>query len=137
MIVELARVVEKPKQQMKEMLGVGLAADVSAQKIRNWSDEFLAHFLEAGNRSVMGEQPRAKTKRMGVLGAERSTVEGHRITRWPEALPHYTVDLERVLPQLQGMKNGVILIGNYLGDIGLARILERAARLPEEIRGAK
>jgi protoporphyrinogen oxidase len=72
-------------------------------------------------------------ERRTVLGAQGSDIEGYRITRWPKALPHYTIELERNLPGLQGLRNGVILIGNYLGDIGLARILERASRLPDEI----
>lgn len=45
------------------------------------------------------------------------------ITRWPEALPHYTCHLEKVLLDLSPeIKNH--LIGNYLGKIGLSQILE-------------
>lgn len=57
----------------------------------------------------------------------------HVVTRWPAALPHYTTELEKALPRLNGVDNNVILIGNYLGQIGLAKILERAERLPFEI----
>jgi len=58
---------------------------------------------------------------------------GARITRWPAALPHYTVELEDALPEMRGLRRNVVLIGNYLGEIGLARILERASRLPMEV----
>jgi protoporphyrinogen/coproporphyrinogen III oxidase len=58
---------------------------------------------------------------------------GGRITRWPRALPHYTVDLERRMAQIRQNRFGVFLVGNYLGDIGLAKILERARQLPKEI----
>ncbi|MES2965390.1 MAG: hypothetical protein V4760_16025 [Bdellovibrionota bacterium] len=55
------------------------------------------------------------------------------ITRWPHAIPHYTIELEMTLPLLQSVERNVWLVGNYLGQIGLSKILERASRLPAEI----
>jgi oxygen-dependent protoporphyrinogen oxidase len=55
------------------------------------------------------------------------------ITRWPKALPHYTLELEKIVPGLQGVEKNVILIGNYLGQIGLSKILDRARELPYEL----
>ncbi|HSQ24936.1 MAG TPA: FAD-dependent oxidoreductase, partial [Pyrinomonadaceae bacterium] len=49
------------------------------------------------------------------------------VTRWPNALPHYSIELERVLGTLPSPPDNVALVGNYLGRIGLAKILERAA----------
>lgn len=60
--------------------------------------------------------------------------KGVRMTRWPRALPHYTVEVEALLPHLSGLRENVVLIGNYLGQIGLAKILESALHLPHEIR---
>jgi protoporphyrinogen oxidase len=57
----------------------------------------------------------------------------YRITRWPKALPHYTADLERALPELRGLRQNTVLIGNYVQGIGLGKILEAAALLPEEL----
>ena len=56
------------------------------------------------------------------------------ITRWPNALPHYSVDLERILTTLPPPPPNVVLVGNYLGRIGLGKILERAACVAEEFR---
>jgi len=55
------------------------------------------------------------------------------ITRWPNSLPHYSVDLERTLLRLAAPPPNVALVGNYLGKIGLAKILERAAYVVENI----
>lgn len=55
------------------------------------------------------------------------------ITRWPNALPHYTVELERTLSQMPAPPPNVALVGNYLGRIGLAKILERAAYVVEQV----
>ena len=54
-------------------------------------------------------------------------------TRWEKGIPHYTLELERNIGALQGFDNNVILMGNYLGELGLAKILDRALRLPLQI----
>lgn len=57
------------------------------------------------------------------------------ICRWPKAIPHYTVDLEFLLKELEKRKfreKHFSLFGTYLGDLGLARILPRAERFVEE-----
>jgi protoporphyrinogen/coproporphyrinogen III oxidase len=55
------------------------------------------------------------------------------ITRWPTALPHYSIELERTLARLPAPPPNVALVGNYLGRIGLAKILERAAYVVENV----
>ncbi|MFY9622737.1 MAG: FAD-dependent oxidoreductase [Pyrinomonadaceae bacterium] len=55
------------------------------------------------------------------------------IKRWPNALPHYTIDLESTLMKLPQPPPNIALVGNYLGRIGLAKILERAAYVVDKI----
>lgn len=55
-----------------------------------------------------------------------------KITRWPKGLPHYTIEHEKLLTQLKPMQ-GVSLHGNYLGSLGLSRILEKSAHLADKI----
>jgi oxygen-dependent protoporphyrinogen oxidase len=69
-----------------------------------------------------------------TIAAERQRFYGRHdealqieVTRWPRALPHYTIELERILTTLPAPPPGIQLVGNYLGRIGLAKILERAA----------
>jgi oxygen-dependent protoporphyrinogen oxidase len=57
-------------------------------------------------------------------------------TRWPNALPHYSVGLEKILSQLPAPPPNIALVGNYLGRIGLAKILERAAWVVENVARA-
>jgi oxygen-dependent protoporphyrinogen oxidase len=73
-----------------------------------------------------------------LIVSERERFYGHRddpmdihITRWPNALPHYSIDLERILMTLPPPPPNIALVGNYLGRIGLAKILERAAVVAE------
>jgi oxygen-dependent protoporphyrinogen oxidase len=69
-----------------------------------------------------------------VIAAERQRFYGRHdeavqihVTRWPRALPHYTIGLEKMLTTLSALPSNIHLVGNYLGRIGLAKILERAA----------
>lgn len=55
------------------------------------------------------------------------------ITRRPKALPHYTVEWEEVLQQLQ-VPSPLYLHGNYLGGLGLGRLLRRSHSLARTIK---
>jgi oxygen-dependent protoporphyrinogen oxidase len=61
---------------------------------------------------------------------------GIHLTSWPAALPHYSIDLERILTQLPPPPPNVALVGNYLGRIGLAKLIERAAFVAREFRSS-
>ncbi|HXM47134.1 MAG TPA: FAD-dependent oxidoreductase [Pyrinomonadaceae bacterium] len=61
---------------------------------------------------------------------------GIHLTNWPEALPHYSIDLERILTKLPAPPANVALVGNYLGRIGLAKLIERAAFVARDFRGS-
>ena len=50
-------------------------------------------------------------------------------TYWPEALPHYSIDLERLLMNFPSWPSDLALVGNYLGGIGLSQIIDRAAHV--------
>jgi protoporphyrinogen/coproporphyrinogen III oxidase len=68
-----------------------------------------------------------------LVGAEEALLSAH-VTRWPQALPHYTLALERVLTTLPPLPAQLALVGNYLGQIGLARIIDRAARVAAQFK---
>lgn len=62
-----------------------------------------------------------------------------RIHRWPQGLPDYNTDLEQVLEQLRPKlhdlerQKRIYVLGNYLGGIGLSKILDRAEELIERL----
>ena len=65
-------------------------------------------------------------ERRRFYGRNDKSLECH-FTRWPKTLPHYSIELERILSTLPPPPVNVALVGNYLGRIGLGKILERAA----------
>ncbi len=67
-------------------------------------------------------------EREQLYGRHEEALDVH-LTRWPEALPHYSIELERVLTTLPALPRDVGLVGNYLGRIGLTGMVERAARV--------
>ena len=75
-----------------------------------------------------------------TIAAERGRFYGRRdealdtrVTRWPSAIPHYTIELEKILTALPSPPKNLALVGNYLGRVGLAKILERAAFVADEL----
>ncbi len=67
-----------------------------------------------------------------LTGQAESPVSVH-LTRWPQALPHYDLNLERSLEEMPKLPDKIVLAGNYLGKIGLARLLDRSAAAAVEI----
>lgn len=72
--------------------------------------------------------------------ADRRRLHGHtappltyQITRWQRAIPHYTCEWEEALRELKS-EPPLYLHGNYLGQLGLSRILSRSVSLAAEIK---
>lgn len=70
-----------------------------------------------------------RSERARLLG-ENADLLHSEITRWPRAIPHYNLALEKSLESLAPFAEGPYrLFGTYLGDLGLARVLVRAEEL--------
>ena len=92
------------------------ASAIDAAELMTYSDEKLLALILEERRSAFGRNDEPA---------------GFSVTRWREAIPHYTVDLEAVLPRLEQGAPNLFLHGNYMGHIGLAKILDRASALPD------
>lgn len=72
-------------------------------------------------------------ERFQVLRNKESIVD-YRINRWKNALPLYDLELEKALKELKKHSSKKLYLhGNYLGGIGLSKILERSYDLAKEI----
>jgi len=57
----------------------------------------------------------------------------YRVNVWPQAIPLYGIELEKSMGGLKQGLDGVYLMGNYLGEIGLNRLFHRAKDLAKEV----
>lgn len=76
-----------------------------------------------------------------LIADEREKFYGQRneplavyVNRRRAAIPHYTIELERILTSLPAPPPNIALVGNYLGRIGLAKLIERAAVVAAEMQ---
>lgn len=60
-------------------------------------------------------------------------IHAHHVKVWPQALPHYTTDLEAQIEHLEDRNSKVYLHGNYLGALGLTALLEKSFKLAETL----
>ena len=131
-----------PPCEKRPVLGVLIPTDIFPNRSRDFVAETWmlggapgattadpAALLKSSDEEIVAIILRERERAFGKV----ANPVGFAITRWPRAIPHYTTDLERALPRLLQGADNVFLHGNYLGQIGLAKILERASGLPEEV----
>ena len=73
-----------------------------------------------------------QSDRTRLMNARHALAKYH-IYRWPEAIPSYDLNLELFL-EAWSQKKPVFLHGNYLGEIGLGKILCKSKALAEIIQ---
>jgi protoporphyrinogen/coproporphyrinogen III oxidase len=77
-------------------------------------------------------------KEREILFGKREDCQQISVTRWPKALPHYSLEHREILEKLKQQEvesenKGLYLHGNYLGGIGLSQILQQSDELAERI----
>lgn len=95
-----------------------LGGATGSQEILNATDQEIVNRIENERASIFGLREKAKS---------------YSVTSWKKAIPHYTTELERTLESIDPIEKNIVLVGNYLGRIGLAKILEQASELPFEL----
>jgi oxygen-dependent protoporphyrinogen oxidase len=68
--------------------------------------------------------------RSAIHGEKSGEIEHSEVSRWPQAIPHYNLSLERLTFPSEG---NYIPFGTYLGDLGLGRVLLRAQELARSL----
>jgi oxygen-dependent protoporphyrinogen oxidase len=73
----------------------------------------------------------ASAERKKIFQDQATLLHAH-VTRWPQGLPQYNLALEKILQEL-ALPEGYYLHGNYLGGIGLTKILDRSEALASDL----
>lgn len=128
-----------PPREKRPMLGVLMNTFIFPNRSRQCYSEtwiFGGASLQSAEVLLATDQDVLKVierERLECFGSQ-SERENARITRWPFAIPHYTCDLEKILPLIRRNRQNIFLVGNYLGEIGLSRILEIAKDTARQVR---
>ena len=126
-----------PRGQSLRTLGILMNSYIFQGRNTTYNETFIlggAMDPEILNLSDEELKQRLILERKKIFGVDLSILHVE-ITRWPQALPHYDVNLEKMLPKLKAPAR-IYLHGNYLGGIGLSKILDRSKQLAEEIQRA-
>ena len=117
-----------PKAEGRWPLGILQNSHIFPRQASHFSETWILSGIEHSdteiNSKIFAERQ--------IIYQEQASPSHLQITRWPTALPHYTVELKQILDQLRPMKN-IWLHGNYLGGIGLSKILEQSKNLASQL----
>lgn len=123
-----------PEDQQFRVLGVLSNSYIFENRGPGYSETWIfggaqsPEVLEKSNDQIL-ELIRSERARMFGL---TDKIHEYRMHPWPKALPHYTLEHKRILKALNPPKN-LYLNGNYMGVIGLSKILVRSKELSNEI----
>lgn len=123
-----------PDDQQFRVLGVLSPSYIFENRGPGYSETWIfggAHSPETLNMSNEQILELIQTERTRLFGLS-DKIQDSRMHPWPKALPHYTLEHKKILNGLQLPKN-LYLNGNYMGVIGLSKILIRSKELSHEI----
>ncbi|HEY8271239.1 MAG TPA: FAD-dependent oxidoreductase [Pseudobdellovibrionaceae bacterium] len=123
-----------PEDQNFRVLGVLSNAYIFENRGPAYSETWIfggAHSPEMVAKSPDEILARIQMERKRILGVEDRYFD-YRMNPSPQALPHYTLEHKKILEELKLPKN-LYLNGNYMGGIGLSKILSRSKELVHEI----
>jgi len=117
-------------------LGVVFSANIFPDRGGQYSESWI--YGGAADRDVVrlsDDDLGAMMDRDRQVLCGRSVAPAARLVhRWPAALPHYDLQLESVRASGFDLPEGVFLVGNYVGGIGVPMLLEQAAAVATRVR---
>ncbi|MBS1970143.1 MAG: FAD-dependent oxidoreductase [Bdellovibrionales bacterium] len=123
-----------PDDQQYRVLGILSPTHIFENRGPEYSETWIfggAHspeVLEKSNEQILELIQSERTRIFGLTDKVRE----YRMHPWPKALPHYTLEHKKLLSELQLPKN-LYLNGNYMGVIGLSKILIRSKELAQKV----
>jgi protoporphyrinogen/coproporphyrinogen III oxidase len=93
-------------------------------EILSLSDEEILDLIQADRRRALGFSE----------NQEDDIIADFQVVRWPQGLTHYTVEHEHFLEKLQRSSDQIYLTGNFLGRLGLSKILEQNSELAFKLK---
>lgn len=125
-----------PQIEGMKTLGVLMNTYIFPHRDKTYNETWILGGRQAGDILNAPDSEILKyiaEERFKVFGIKDGILD-YRLHRWKNTLPLYDLELEKVLQELKSQPQGrIFLHGNYLGGIGLSKILDRSDELAEEI----
>lgn len=130
-----------PRGEHLRVLGVLMNSSIFDRGWSVWSETWI--FGGATDPKVLHLSDAAvleliKSERKAIF-ARDDEPQSYQIHRWSRGLPNYNLDLERILgelgPKLLDLERQkqIYVLGNYLGGLGISKILDRSEALIERL----
>jgi oxygen-dependent protoporphyrinogen oxidase len=125
-----------PKSQGFQSLGVLFNASIFEGRSDMRSETWILG--GAGGQDLLERSDADLTRaiyedRDKLCGGRLKEALSWHISKWPRAIPHYTLAWQKQLEALE-VEPPLFLHGNYLGHLGLARIYSRSRQLATDLR---
>lgn len=126
-----------PRQQGLRAYGILRNSFIFANRDQTYNETWILGGLRNEDLLQLGDQELLDLilkEREKVFQSNQEPIS-HVIHRWPQALPVYNVHLEEALRNLKHVNHNklIYLHGNYLGGLGLSKILERSHTLANQL----
>lgn len=111
-----------PKREGFNSLGVLFNSSIFSNRSRGHSETWIFNRADKNESELLDNIQLDRTRLVGVT----DEIQHFMVTAWPHALPHYNFTLQKVLQKIASdhlLPKHIYLTGNYLGSIGLAKIL--------------
>lgn len=119
-----------PRDQNIAALGVLFNSDIFPNRSKISSETYI--YSDIKNTLDFKSDIENTHSRLFQQSAE---LVSYHTTLWPEALPIYNSDLKNFrIKYRQNFNTNIVLHGNYLGGIGLSKILEQSVELATDIK---
>lgn len=129
-----------PRQEGIEPLGVLINSSIFPKRTVMDSADIVSETWIFGAPHSSQLAPPSKDKLVKALLEARQKIWGFKdepldtyVNPWTPALPLYGLELEEVLAKMPVYQNGIYLMGNYLGELGLTRLFHRAKEMAQSL----
>jgi len=115
-----------PKASQFFSLGVLFNDDIFPGRGPAWTETYICPGSDQNDDDLLNQI--FKDRKRVFAESRPEDLQDYQVTRWPQALPQYGLELEALLKE-RPLISGVFLSGNYLGEIGLSRIYDQSVNL--------
>jgi oxygen-dependent protoporphyrinogen oxidase len=119
-----------PQPAQMRSLGVLFNNDIFENRGPDWTETWIVPLAGVEESELIDKVLEDRSRLFS--NSETLKAQHHKVYQWPRALPLYGLQLERVLKMI-AKRPEIYLVGNYLGRLGLSKMLDQCAEVAERL----